>query len=954
MKLSFLIPALIALTLFFAGCVQDPTVQANVYVYNERGQPVPNAYVYAYSNYNLGSGANSKWTNINGTLNTSTQTNQDGYASLNILPGNYAFTASTSDGLSGGAEKLIVSSNDSVYITVSSGGQPSTCGNGICEENENSETCPEDCITIEPFCGDGVCDETEDSYSCPSDCGVSGESFVVKAGDEITTSSGLIIGIEKVYVNSTTGVPAIDLTILLQIDKTNNTISGESMTISEGITQVSSSGKTKVTLDLVEQSNAEGDNVAYLTIQSTEKTEIITPPATEKLFKIVDGEGYPSGFLGYVASIGTNSNGEIVGFKVSNNAERWADSSTSNGPLYATRINQSITGKTGKPAVFGSSFPAGTPGKEFVNVEFLGFEAKARRTGIKIGNGVSGLNPSSRGGLEYPDWASGGTVYTSKIPFYLELSDTNSGGTFMLDGKEFWYSMRFATGAGTVGKTSSFDYDVMVKTGDFVNGRQWKIIQTTSSNGKLSIRDVAVGGQDNELSPGELFTIDGVTFRFERQDNGSSTISGDETMFVKVDVVLELREFNPETFELGPYIYNTQGNASNTSTYGLLFLSNDFTGYDLNVGLPNEFGIYYVPKYNTITGKLWLLLKRQPIITAAYSSSLFFHGTYLPDSDNELYSQLVKYYVPQNTDFEYIDQRFSDAETFFVADFTVKTPNNITNYVTDYNIFIDARDGGNLGPFPNSNLTYFSSDVDVVKFPNTSSYRRLFSLTSGSSTNFMQAAFTDFGTGVYLLGNDGGVGFSIPERAEKIDIVVKEKGAVTGGAGSKQYNVSLSSNIGSYELLAGLDGVNDVNALTDAQLPVLINQQITLPSGKLATVQEKIGVNVDAMFDTSSDIKDLVSKIGSGDFGYMVQNGSLSSGPGIEIGQCLPLFGRLYPVVDLQSSSSSPKSITFDTGIECAISEPPTAVCGNNICETSLGENSLNCTIDCGSSGGSG
>ena len=148
--------------------------------------------------------------------------------------------------------------------------------------------------------------------------------------------------------------------------------------------------------------------------------------------------------------------------------------------------------------------------------------------------------------------------------------------------------------------------------------------------------------------------------------------------------------------------------------------------------------------------------------------------------------------------------------------------------------------------------------------------------------------------------------------------------------------------------------MNDVNALTDAQLPVLINQQITLPSGKLATVQEKIGVNVDAMFDTSSDIKDLVSKIGSGDFGYMVQNGSLSSGPGIEIGQCLPLFGRLYPVVDLQSSSSSPKSITFDTGIECAISEPPTAVCGNNICETSLGENSLNCTIDCGSSGGSG
>ncbi len=104
--------------LILAGCAQDNTVQVNVYANDESGRPVDGAYVSAYSSYNLGSGASNKWTSVNGTLTSTATTKNGGSATFQIIPGQYAFTASTNDGANGGAEKLIIQKNDYVYITI--------------------------------------------------------------------------------------------------------------------------------------------------------------------------------------------------------------------------------------------------------------------------------------------------------------------------------------------------------------------------------------------------------------------------------------------------------------------------------------------------------------------------------------------------------------------------------------------------------------------------------------------------------------------------------------------------------------------------------------------------------------------------------------------------------------------------------------------------------------------
>ncbi|RME55234.1 hypothetical protein D6777_01170 [Candidatus Woesearchaeota archaeon] len=61
------------------------------------------------------------------------------------------------------------------------------CGNGVCNDDEDRETCPEDCeesiLTHKDRCGNGVCNDDEDKETCPEDCKKSREICSVSSLD---------------------------------------------------------------------------------------------------------------------------------------------------------------------------------------------------------------------------------------------------------------------------------------------------------------------------------------------------------------------------------------------------------------------------------------------------------------------------------------------------------------------------------------------------------------------------------------------------------------------------------------------------------------------------------------------------------------------------------------------------------------------------------------------------
>merc|ERR1712176_879946 len=45
-----------------------------------------------------------------------------------------------------------------------------SCGNGVCDSDEDCHSCPSDCISHFPSCGNGICEEGENCEECPQDC----------------------------------------------------------------------------------------------------------------------------------------------------------------------------------------------------------------------------------------------------------------------------------------------------------------------------------------------------------------------------------------------------------------------------------------------------------------------------------------------------------------------------------------------------------------------------------------------------------------------------------------------------------------------------------------------------------------------------------------------------------------------------------------------------------------
>src|SRR3989344_336467 len=390
------------------------------------------------------------------------------------------------------------------------------------------------------------------------------------------------------------------------------------------------------------QSNLYVDTVAVGSTTGVGYVEVTKGVDTIELY---DGKKYPydstdtSGTKPYVVYLtaGSGDANSLYSIEVRNSAEIWSSTSGGTydlGPLYPTKSDQSLTGKSGAQAEFLQSLPDGTLGKGYAKVEFSGFENKEERTVVNFGKNNTTVHNLDSTGTNILSTANGGVSFRADndvirgIPFYMKLNDTNSGSTFSFEGKDIVYSLRYATGTG--GKDTTYDYNLLISTGDYVNGRQWTITDPSpldDTNVLVEIQGIGLigagadsnryvtynvradspTGLDQNLIAGDIIKVDGVTYLI----NDNNSLTGTAQIGVSVDTVAK---FIPNTTDIASTntpLYNTSGDSTD-STYGLLALSNDSTfdgnsvtatGNPVTIPMQNSTDtvrtVYYAAKYAT-------------------------------------------------------------------------------------------------------------------------------------------------------------------------------------------------------------------------------------------------------------------------------------------------------------------------------------------------------------------
>ncbi|PIN85152.1 MAG: hypothetical protein COV47_03605 [Candidatus Diapherotrites archaeon CG11_big_fil_rev_8_21_14_0_20_37_9] len=516
----------------------------------------------------------------------------------------------------------------------------------------------------------------------------------------------------------------------------------------------------------------------------------------------------------YIATIttGTGDVNSLYSIKISNSAELWSDPDNGSfdlGPLYASRAGQSITGGEKTTASFLESLPEGTQGKDYAKVEFLGFEGDEEKTTVEIGKSVQ-----SKGAIKYRDDDDAEKI----VPFYQKVGDTNTGTNFEFDGQDFWASMRYATsGSAATQKTGAYDYNLLVATGDYVNGRLWTISSTSNGLANDANGTILVGGvgqifgglADINVMDKDTFTIDGVTYTVEDANITTAAGANANSMIVSVDAVVDIREGVDSS--ASTWVFNTAGDTTDAS-YGLLALTNNVT-FDGNAGTvgfysdgdsstTNSRDVFYAARYNdgsAVTSNLWFLLDADVISTTIQNShAVTFLGSRVPNDDgtytetagirgiyaggtvaNEIAKDgttwVYGHYVPKDTDFNN-STMFNASEAYIVAEFQVNSAAD-TAQTEDFNVYIDTIDGGTIGSFPSTNLSAYASDASYLGAPT-------WNLTAGTQSNYLQAGYSDNGSKIWLVDTDAGVKVSMPQTAEKVDIIVYGKEverSVSGG-----------------------------------------------------------------------------------------------------------------------------------------------------------------------------
>lgn len=710
--------ALIALVL--SGCpspVDYTNANVDVLVLDESGNPVQDAYVNAYTNYKFENSFGSTTTRVRGTVEGDGKTKANGVATIPLtFAGSYAFDASK-DNAYGSTEQRLAVGYNKVTITIKkseeklaplkikvvdeTGNLLSTqtvkISGEFCEPGGKCQTGPSQPMSQNPletrltvgwkynltFTADGYIDSLLTFTVVEGD-----NTFTVVMRKKSASVFKSSVILNTVGVGASTGLGFVEASVDGSkgtyneggyIKKLGGAGKYAGRTLDVKIVQVvATSAYTKgyqVLLELIDNSNGAqldrksaiaGDDLGLVFGQEPSDSELYYEG--DSITGLEGKDKYAgkklSAKLAQVVITGATDQSYKANFEIYDSLGNRIDNVTI-GP--ATDLVE----KSGVLAtsVFVSAIGvAKTTGLGFVEVSIASPAQEPPVLGtVKVGGVEIGNSENIRGKLA--SGAKGGALFNADndaaraVPFYLKLSDTNDGLTFNFEGKQVWYSMRFATEKGS-GKDSPHDYRVLVKDGDYINQNQWSL--ATSGSPSLIAIQMEVEGLGKRgivVGKGEIYTIDGIFYKIEDIDTRTPSVT------VSVDAVAEFRLGN----DTGTLLYNTQGDP-NDAAYGLMLLRNDglLADYGKSKNLMRLYTmdsarpVLYSALYATHSDKIGLVLAPQEQKLAGNAKLRFFGTTF------SNFPSMAYVYFPKDTDFADVPITRDPSLKSTAADFEVE------------------------------------------------------------------------------------------------------------------------------------------------------------------------------------------------------------------------------------------------------------------------------------------
>lgn len=421
----------------------------------------------------------------------------------------------------------------------------------------------------------------------------------------------------------------------------------------------------------------------------------------------------------------------ITDITIKNSVKLWKFASGST-PVYAGSSALTDAGKdASNEAVFLDGESEDTPGYGYAKLVFNGFKGDEDTTKIKIGNNY----------VEYIDTGD----QSHKVPFYFQLSNNSTQGTFVIDSQTFYY------------RTNTTDVNFLVDaTTDIVNGKTPMLV-----DGNLETDQ----GRWTPIATKETKTVDlnGVTvtcttygagpaFDFNCMADGNFQIATAQFTSASASEYIGSTNINKSWY----YDANNTATASGRVTVSL-------TGSGTN-----DQTYKYAFVDNETYGNLWLLLDGTTDFSVQYSKDIGFDGT---DTDEDGVVD-ASYYLPDDLELG----GDSTDNTYYVATFKVDDDEDSTYEARIY--FSTADD--QILTLPNNNLSWYGNDLNYVEGSQS------WTLRADTPDSYIAKAYTDFGS-IFDVSSGEYFEAIIPQDQEKLYLVVTGETVETTTTGGTKF-----------------------------------------------------------------------------------------------------------------------------------------------------------------------